>query len=403
MIGLYINLLISLIFIFPFIFRKNVSYDVYIIWGLYFISNLLALFYDPKNIRGFKNANDYSDFYFVIYGIAIFYSLTPIYSIYKKSDRPSIKDFIFSKRQKTLINIAIIGSLFSIIYSIPYAIISLQLGAKEIRTKVLTSDATVLPVNIFTTIAVAFATFFSIYIGLFFLSIKSNLKPIVKQLLLLSTASYLVNSLCFTARDGVIFFILFSLIFIVVYWKSFSSKIRKRVYIASVLVLFIGVYFISSFTQDRFDKSSNGTIGYIACQPYVFAENIDRRDNSFDNNFYGLSLRFPLVQQILGKEVLKIKRYDDYEWNFGTFITDFYSVNGFSSLIILLVIFTEFFRYQFNKSKNQPLRFTLIYTFYIHYIISGLFYFRLGTFSGNIFILIVSVLILMLKKPIRNI
>lgn len=398
MIGLYINLIISILFIFPFIFKKNVSLDVYVIWGLYFASNVLALFYDPKSLRGFKHLEDYSDFYFVIYGIAIFYSLTPIYSIYRKSDRPLIKTIIFTKKQKKIIGVAILGAIYSIIYSIPFAIISLQLGAKEIRTKVLISDATVLPANVFTTIAVAFATFFSIYIGVFFLSIKSNLKPITKKLLLLATVSYLVNSLCFTARDGIIFFVLFSLIFVIVYWESFNTAIKKRVYFASILVMIVGVYFISSFTKDRFDNSSNGTIGYIACQPYVFAENIDRRENIYTDNFYGLSLRFPLLQQLLGKEVVKIKRYEDYEWNFGTFITDFYSIYGFSSLIFFLIIFTEYFRYQFKRSKNQPLKFTLVYTFYIHFIVSGLFYFRLGTFSGNIFILILISIISLLKK-----
>src|SRR5690606_9029917 len=112
-----------------------------------------------------------------------------------------------------------------------------------------------------------------------------------------------------------------------------------------------------------------------------FAENIEQRENTNGRNYYGHSLRFPLVLRILGQPVDKVERYQAYEWTFGSFLTDFYNVNGLLSLFFWLVLFIEFFRYQFKQAKHDLLKFTYVYTFYIHFIISGLFYFRLGTFS----------------------
>lgn len=398
MIGLYLNIIIAIIFIIPFL-KKGISKDVFVIWGCYFLSSVLALFFDPTTFSGFKRPEAYNTIHFVIYGVLIFYALSPLYVIKRKSDRPNLKSYFFSHKERIITNFAIIGGLYSFIYTLPFAIASLKLGAKEVRTYILVLEETsVLPQNFFTTIAVAFATFSSIYLGIFFLSLKSNFNSKKKILLFIISLSYVVNSLCYTARDGLLFYMIFGLIFILNYWETFSKKLRKRIMLGSLVLVFGSVYMLKSFTDDRFEDSSTGTMGYIASQPYVFAENIDQRSEFQKEYFYGLSLRFPVINSLLGIENKDFDREEQYEWTFGTFLTDFYSINGFFSLILVLVIFTEFFRYHLRDSKNNSMKFLLTYTFYMHFIISGLFYFRLGNFSGNVYIIIMMVLIMMQKN-----
>ncbi len=194
------------------------------------------------------------------------------------------------------------------------------------------------------------------------------------------------------------FYIIFGAIFITNYWSYFNDRLKKRIKTIGFSVLAIGVFVLGSFTKDRFGDSDTGTMGYIATQPYVFAENIIQRQGYGDQYFYGTSLRLPLVNRVLGIPIEEFDRTEPYEWTFGTFLTDFYNVNGYFSLILLCVLFIEFFRYQFKKSKNSSLRYLLVYTFYVHFIVSGLFYFRLGSFSGNVFMLILVIFILLQKK-----
>jgi oligosaccharide repeat unit polymerase len=354
-------------------------------------------------MSGFKRPEQYNVFYFIIYGLLICYSLSPLYTIRTKKNRPNFEGYIFSKNQKKILNFSIIGGLFAFFYMLPFAITSVKLGAKEIRTYVLVLEETsVLPQNVFTTIAVAFATFSTVYLAIFFLSFKSNLKKNKKIFLFVISLSYIINSLCYTARDGLLFFLVFGLIFVMNYWNTFNKKIKKYTVYGGILLSIISIYFLTSFTNDRFDDSSNGTMGYIATQPYVFAENIDQRSVLGSEYFYGLSLRFPLINSLFGIQNEEFDRYEQYEWTFGTFLTDFYSINGFLVLIIILVIFIEFFRYNLKRSRNNLMKYMLTYTFYIHFLISGLFYFRLGNFSGNVYIIIMILLIILQKnKKIR--
>jgi len=397
-VGLVICLIMLILFIIPLV-NKKTGYDVYIIWGVYFLSTFLSFFFDPKSFDGFKSAESYSNLHFILYGLLICYSLSPLYVIKERDKRPLLNYFKFSFKHNNIINILIVGNIFAIVYMLPYAIKSMALGATEIRNQVLVLEETfVLPPTILTTIAVAFSTFFSVYIGLFYLSLKSNLTKSKKIFLFIISFSYVVNSLCFTGRDGLIFYLLLTIIFITNYWGIFSRLERKRIYLLGFIVGGLGLFILTKITNERFEDSSNGTMGYIATQPYVFAENIDKR-NSFANGFfYGTSVRFPLVNNLTGQKVVEYDREEQYEWTFGTFLTDFYSINGLVTMLLLLVFFIEFFKYYLRKSYNMPLRFMLTYVFYIHFIISGLFYFKLGTFSGNIYILVLMILIMITRR-----
>ncbi|WP_229746862.1 O-antigen polymerase [Dokdonia pacifica] len=363
------------------------------------MSSVLAFFFDPGDIRGFTRFSDYPDSYFILYGIFACYCLSPLYTIRNPKYKPELKHVNFNINQRRLLMFGVLGGIYAIIYVFPHAFKSVALGASEIRNSFLKDKTnTVLPISIFTTIAVAFASFFSVFLAVFFMSLKSNLSKTWRYLLFIASLSYIVVSLAYTARDGFLFYIIFGSIFVTNYWSYFNDRLKKRIKIFGFSVLAIGVFVLGSFTQDRFGDSDAGTMGYIATQPYVFAENIIQREGYGDQYYYGTSLRLPLINRVLGIPIEEFDRTEPYEWTFGTFLTDFYNVNGFLSLIILSVLFTEYFRYQFKKSKNSSLRYLLVYTFYVHFIVSGLFYFRLGSFSGNVFMLILVIFISLQKK-----
>ncbi len=398
MIGLYGSLFILLLFVIP-LCKYDTSKDVFIVWGLYFLSTLLACWFDPSSIDGFGKAESYEEYIFVFYAIMVCYALSPLYAIRSKSMRPILTDYKFNKHERWFIWILIIGAVYSIIYTVPYAVKSIGLGAHQVRRVALRdADVSVLPKTIWTTVAVAFATFFSIYLSLFFMAIKSNLRMITKVLLLVSSLSYVVSSLAYTARDGLLFFMLFSVIFLTVYWSWFNPKLQRSLTYVLIFLFSAAFYFLADFTVDRWgDSSSTGIMSYVATQPYVFAENFTRRDFIHEEDFYGLGLRFPLLSDIFGGTTL-IERSEPYEWTFGTFLTDFYNVSGLTSLMFFTIAFTEFFRFQFRISRNHQMRFSICYIFYIHFIVSGLFYFRLGSFSGNIFILLLIIALYAYRK-----
>lgn len=396
MIGLIISLTFLILFLIPLV-KKRQRLDIYIIFGLYFTSTFLALFFDPTLIPGFVLRENYNDFLFVLYGVLVCYSLSPLYSLSKHHNNKTIYRFTFQLKDKTVFVIAIIGGIYSIIYSLPYVFQSLALGGLEVRTSLAISDKSIFPPTIWTTIAVGFSTFSTLYLGWFFLSLNSNLKKHFKAFLFIISLSYIFNSLAYTARDGLLFFMIFSAIFLIVFWHSFTKKTKKNMIYIISFISFLSLYFLFIITSDRFSDGT-GITGYIATQPYVFAENITQRIGS--GSYYGTSHRLPFLNIVSGVEIKELIRSEPYEWTFGTYLTDFFNISGFTSLITLLVLFTEFFRYQFNNSETNSWRFIIVYILFIHFIVSGLFYFRLGTFSGNVFILVM--IFYALSKPKKN-
>lgn len=408
MIGLYIQFLILLFFALYMLNSKSCK-DVYIVLFLYLISSFTAIFIDINTVLpqlvNFTNLDNVEISIFFIYGVFIVYCLSPLYSVRNERFRPEVVSYTFGKIEKYFILFICFGALFSIVYTIPYSIKSILLGAKNIRVDVLNSDESVLPQTIFTTISVFFASYFAIYLALFFISLKSNLKKSYKILLLISSLSYIISSLAFAGRDGIIFSILIALTLIIYFWKSFTERIKRNFIRLSVVLLIPTIYMLYIITMDRFeDDLSTGIYGYISTQPYVFYENVAIRSSvtAYDS-FYGLNLRFPIINNMLLNENTEIIRTSHYEWSFGTFLTDFYSVNGIFSFVFFSVFFTEFFRFYLKRNRRNYFLFIITYSLYLHFIISGVFYFKLGSFSGNFYLLSLMVYIMLFTKRLRNV
>lgn len=277
--------------------------------------------------------------------------------------------------------VLIVGSLFSIIYLFPYAMQGIMMGAQERRTSM--GDADVLPPSILTTFVVGFAAL-NIYniLGFYIACIDERLRR-YRLWLMLASLSYVVNCFAFAGRDGLILLPTFYIIFFIIFKKSLPERLYARLR-RQLLILFAFVgFFLASFTASRFfadddkDDMYNGTIGYIAQQPYVFDYTIQDR-----TQFHGWELRFPIINRILGIPRHDISRVGgNYDTYFGTMYSEFYSIGGWWSLWLVSFVFIVYYAisisYLRKRLKIFPL--LLMFTVYLYIEVTGLFYCKAGS------------------------
>jgi len=169
--------------------------------------------------------------------------------------------------------------------------------------------------------------------------------------------------------------------------KTYSGMVKSL----AVLSIACGIGLLSIFTYQRFAGSSVGIfdslVTYIGQQPYVFAETVAEQ-----SAFYGLNLRLPLIAEMLGS-FEPIKRERVYEWTFGTFAKDFYSIAGWPTAFAITATFSLFFTFVFcSRRKLNSFSYSLLLILFFQFMTQGVFYFRLGIRAGNYYIIIVLML-----------
>jgi hypothetical protein len=301
----------------------------------------------------------------------------------------------FIKRDKLLtlimITMSILG-LFSIIYQFPYAIKGLAIGATEVRHQMIINNVYLLPRTSLTTLAVGVSYFYLFYIGLFFISIIQKRNIFIKMSLFVGSLSYMVSGLAFATRDVFVFYGI-GFLFVFFYFINVLNKDTiKRIKLLYLLFIFILVTFILSISLQRFKDNSNenlsfGTIGYIAQQPFVFSETVSEQ-----KIFYEGHNRFPFFISLF-TNLKEVKRTTPYEWSFGTFIKDFYSTGGFIFLFFITILIVPFFYIKLRKSNETNFyRHMIVTFFYFQFITMGIFYFKLGTNAGNIYMVLLLII-----------
>lgn len=297
---------------------------------------------------------------------------------------------------KIIFTILILGSVYSILYTIPFAIKALTLGADQVRFMIKTKGS-LMPSSPLTTIAVTFAGC-NIFAILFFYI--ACLTPALKKYriwLIISSLSYVVSCFAITARDGLIILPCFYIVFYIVFNRSLSESIQiKAKKSIKYLVIFAAV-FMAIFSFQRFYKEESslnelyqGTVGYMSQQRYVFDEVITKQ-----NDFWGLEHRFPLYNRLIGIPDHEVKINREFEWSFGTMYAEFYDAFGWSGLIIMSLIFISFYYFSFRLLKrfNSTFGLLMMFTVYFYIALTGMFYTRAGgSVSMNLFYLILSVM-----------
>ncbi|PMO27677.1 oligosaccharide repeat unit polymerase [Vibrio breoganii] len=364
---------------------------------LYLFSCLSSLFIDPSYLVGFHPEKYHLTHYFLYYFL-VFLSLSPLVllkgMVLADFEIPSVKTL------NVIYFIASILILISFFYQLPYAVQAATLGSEFVREYIARTGNYIMPQSMLTTISVFASSFYLVYMVLFYIACKENKQLIYKLIMFLGMFTYLISSLTFGGRDGFIFLII-SFIFVHSNFQDYlPRKTKKKLDILLLICVSFIIIMIAIMSLDRFYGGGDinelvaGTLGYVGQQPYVFIETILSQ-----KYFYGLDLRFPLLAELINGDVKNIVRSEGYEWSFGTFLANFYSVSGWNSLISLLAIQSIFFIIVF-KLQHFIYKVSLIFIVLLFFqlLSTGIFYFRLGNNAGNYYIL--AVIVLSLISPV---
>lgn len=340
----------------------------------------------------------------VVFGILLCLGFVPWVMVDSEFTLKRLSLSVNPRREKQLriaMIVLVAASIYSIVYMSPYAFESIRRGAFE--TRLLIKKVDLLPHSFLTTIAsgIAACNIFCI-LGFFVASLSEKLKS-MRWWLLLGSLSFPVNEMVYVSRDAFVYYAIEFVVCYLIFNPSYTRRFRRRLGMVMVSAAAVTVLSLFAITWHRFhgDKDQfvdipSGTLGYISQQPYVFSNTIEEQQE-----FRGFKRYFPLLDLVIHHEVKKPKyRRQRHEWMFGTMYANFYTVNGWKSMIGFSALFIGWFIACFAwliRKKNYT-GLLLLFIVYVHIFCSGLFYFRVGySVVSNLFWLAASVVPLFVK------
>ena len=267
---------------------------------------------------------------------------------------------------------------------------------------------TLLPANMINTFFSIFSTLYFVPMFLFFVFYKERIFPKLRLIMLLSTLSFPLLTLCYSGRDGMLFWTMNMVMFYLLFKETMGERNRRT--IRSLLLyggLFLAFFFIA-ISIARFSDKQGGTVmgilNYLGQQSRHFSV-------AFDNEFFrGYDSLFPGWRNVLGirDTGMGIEDYAMYgflsEYNvFGfyvkTLIGGYGKIGAFIVAIIIGVI-TRIFMRNFKK-RNNIIDFLFVVTLF-QIPMNGLFYYRQGIGNGDIIYSVFLVGLLVLKIVAKN-
>lgn len=227
-------------------------------------------------------------------------------------------------------------------------------------------------------------------------------------LLLLASMAFVVKSLAYTSRDGVVYW---CMTYIVMYllFKSIIPDKRKRILISPFVI--IAIFGGTAFLLISIGRFMNGEAGVLArlfdylCQPFL---NFAQQYQSVDLKHYYGHLNFQFICGLFSGNTTETTMYETliedsnsvgFRLNVfssfaGTFFLDF-GKKGTLFLAFAMYLITSRLVRSYNRIKKKgkisiPHLFIILQIYLIYF--QGLFYFRLYSNIGNIFIIICTVM-----------
>lgn len=251
--------------------------------------------------------------------------------------------------------------------------------------------------NIFNTICGVAATFYTIPIFLFYISISFYKSKCRSILLFISSFSYPLFVLSFFGRDGFLFWFVgyFSCYCLFSNFMSKKSKsFIKKIIILFSIVCFVGFLFITFVRFGGVGKSMLSIISYLGQQPSVFIKTF-----SLPISVGHLSFNFPLFSsgdyfKEFSNQFSVNDRY--LSWSFGTLINGLYISFGAIKLVFILFFISIFvFATIFPIKKKVNVISYFCFFAYSQIIIQGVFYFRQYNRVGNLYLIILSLVLIL--------
>ncbi len=388
-----------------FLIRKRIC-TLYVYFSILFIMACAGLILPINNYLDlYHSSNSFSFPIILLFGLLLMLAIVPWYVF----DNVIRKNPIIEIRQKycsilkIVFNIELILSAYAVIYALPYALAAINYGsAADVRA--LIQEESFYPVNIYTTICVGVGFLLPINILSFYTAMTSEKFQKYTIPLFLSSFTYIITTTPFLARDGYFIIPIMHLVFYKIFNKSFTPTNKTKFYRMMWVVIPILALFFLFITLDRFWEADygaeyalngliSGTWGYLFQQPFIFHETI-----TYTEFFQGFGKRFPLIAILLDIPISENTITYNFEYQFGTMFANFYSAFGWNSLICASVFFVLSWLWTFKLqiSKNNIAGLLILFSVYLLYTTSGLFYLRIYTASITIlyiFIIIMSLII----------
>ena len=398
MLGLLLFFVVFLWFTIK-IYRKKGLTPSFLLYALYTLSGfaaiVLVLFYDYGKNPYIEDYN--GGVLFLLVALLLFlYPFMRINENNVKSLTLPTKNVLYS-----LIVVMTILSWFSILYFVPIARSMFFINITDIasvRNMVARGEHPFIVETIFNTIAGTAASFYVLQLLFSFLLLIEKKKITgFAMVVLLSSLSYPIFVLAYLGRDGVLFWFISFLSFVLLFRNYLSAVVLKKLKrIALVMsVPFILIFLIITVGRFVVGGDSDGVLypilAYLGQGPINFAElyYTDVRYMEFGAHM------FPLFFSSTNEVNYLLERYDIKTWVFKTFVSSIYMDFGAVltllisvSLIMLFIFFYRNDKLKCNLSFPTLILFSLFFTVYSQ----GVFYFRQYNRVGNLFIIVMILL-----------
>lgn len=251
-------------------------------------------------------------------------------------------------------------------------------------------NLTLLPANIFNTVFSFFSTLYFIPMFLYFVFYREGKYPMLRNIMLLSTLSFPLLTLCYSGRDGMLYWGMNMIVFYLLFSSGLSKKIRNRIRLSMIALALLAAFFFMTISVARFSGREGGTsyglISYLGMQSHHFSV-------AFDSDFFqGQGTLFPGWKQLLGIGTEGydlsdyaaqglIEEYNVFAFYVKTLVTGYGKLGAIAITLIMGLIVRK---YLVNYSKKlNILDFVVVITLF-QIPMNGVFYYRQGIGKGDV-------------------
>ncbi len=381
----------GLLFAFLFYFKRKEAFVsfLYLIYAVSFFSTSFLLLSSTRSL------NPWSILYLLL--------ILPIFfASFKMNNQSLIVTDSSLKQLKLLADVFVAIGVPAVLFYGYYAYLTLTtLDLSVVRL----DYSFILPHNILNTFFAGFATLYFIPLVLYFCFLKYDVFPKYRVVLLFSTLSYPLLTLCYAGRDGVLFWVMN---FVVLFF-FFRSDIRgnkstkKLLRVVTLLVSFFILVFIT-ISIARFGSSVKGPaysfVGYMGQQSIHFS-------NTFDMDYWlGKGSIFPGFRKMLGlrtpgldmEDYVALGILDEYNV-FSFFVGQWMRSYGKIGCFVIAFLFFLITRFYVNSYSKGGSVIDLLVIFMLFQIpMNGVFYYRQGIGNGDVIYILFWLIVVIYKK-----
>ena len=363
-----------LFFILAYYYRRMVLMSfLFIIYALSFVATFL--------LQVTEGGYDVSPGSFIYLLFILLLSLIPFYG---RMDVSTIHS------NDALVTIARLFSFFLVPATIYYGYYGILTFTTVDLTYARADNITLLPADIFNTVFSFFSTLYFIPMFLYYVFYREGKYPILRNTMLFSTLSFPLLTLCYSGRDGLIYWGMNMIVFYLLFRSGMSKQTRNKIRLILIFLSLLAALVFLTISEARFSHRegglSHGLLSYLGMQSHHFSV-------AYGSDFLqGRGSLFPGWKQLLG---IKSEAYSIYdyaahgmieEYNvFSFYVKTLMTGYGkFGAIAITLIIGLIIRRFQVNYIKRLNIIDFIVVITLFQIPMNGVFYYRQGIGKGDV-------------------